>query len=467
MRYEDYVEALAPTYVDRDRLMELQPFFEEAMVAAEITTANRAAAWFSQVGHESSGLRYMAEIERSNPTWSWDRTRYRGRGPIQLTWESNYRKFGEWCRHKGLVVDSELFVKQPELVEQPKWGFLAASWYWLNAGPFAGRINEFADRGDILNVSRAVNGNVPTPNGMPDRTARWNNARRLGDAILPSTAERKPAVENVLNYDRAVVPQETPYWCGPASCQVVLNNRGIIRSEQNLAVELGTHTGGTDHIGQVQRTLNKALPDAKYVVVEMPNDPPSAEQREALWTNLRRSVNAGFGAVCNIVAPASNPPIAVPPSTISPAYAGFPVYHYFTVMGWREDGGARSLWIADSGFRPFGYWISLEQLATLIPPKGYTYATGGVPVEPDQEGFLMALTAQQQERLYFELTNEFTSLFVDADGNPSQFKGTLGRYIQLTDAKVEAMRLRQIEQDRKVDETLRLVQAMAAKAGVK
>ena len=43
-------------------------------------------------------------------------------------------------------------------------------------------------------------------------------------------------------------------------------------------------------------------------------------------------------------------------------------------MGYRDDGQGRAVWIADSGFSPYGYWISLDQLSTLIPPKGYTYA---------------------------------------------------------------------------------------------
>ncbi len=35
--------------------------------------------------------------------------------------------------------------------------------------------------------------------------------------------------EHVLDYDHAIVPQETSYWCGPASAQVVLNGQGIVR----------------------------------------------------------------------------------------------------------------------------------------------------------------------------------------------------------------------------------------------
>lgn len=177
--------AMQETYVPDERIAEYLPHFEEAMRAAEINTVRRATAWCSQIGHESAGLRYMAEIQTSGPGWTYDRTRYRGRGPIQLTWSSNYRTFGVWCQRAGYVDDPELFVKQPELVEQPRWGFLAASWYWLHGGPRAGEINSFADAGDLLSVSRCVNGWVTTPNGMPDRRARYDRALALGDALLP------------------------------------------------------------------------------------------------------------------------------------------------------------------------------------------------------------------------------------------------------------------------------------------
>lgn len=178
--------AMQETFVSDSTLAAYLPHFEEAMRAAKIDNALRAAAWCSQIGHESSGLRYMAEIQTSGPDWNWDRTRYRGRGPIQLTWQGNYRRFGTWCRDRKYIDDPEMFVNQPELLEQPRWGFLAASWYWLNGGPKPGEINAFADRGDILAVSRCVNGWVTTPNGMPDRQARYDRALKLGDALLPT-----------------------------------------------------------------------------------------------------------------------------------------------------------------------------------------------------------------------------------------------------------------------------------------
>lgn len=182
--------------------------------------------------------------------------------------------------------------------------------------------------------------------------------------------------EKILNYPRAGVAQETGFWCGPATLQNMLAGRGIARSEADLARRMGTTTNGTNHIGLLRDVLANEVPAAKYVVVQVPNDPPTREQKDALWANVRRSIDAGYGVAVNIVAPPSNYPRAVAPSTVSPSYGGGTVYHYVAIMGY-SDAGQRKYWVADSGFSPFGYWCSHEQMASLIPPKGYAYATAG------------------------------------------------------------------------------------------
>ncbi|MFC9761640.1 C39 family peptidase [Rhodococcus jostii] len=167
--------------------------------------------------------------------------------------------------------------------------------------------------------------------------------------------------------------QDTYFNCGPASTQVVLNSRGIFVDEGTLARELGTTTNGTDFIGLIERVLDALVPEANYTTVSMPNDPPTVEQTNRLWDDIRRSVDAGWGVIVNIVAPPSNYPRGANGSS-SPAYGGGTVFHYMTAMGYEDVGRGRFVWIADSGFAPYGYWTTLEQLASLIPPKGYCFA---------------------------------------------------------------------------------------------
>jgi hypothetical protein len=82
-----------------------------------------------------------------------------------------------------------------------------------------------------------------------------------------------------------------------------------------------------------------------------------------LWFDLVRAVDNGFPLVANIVAPPTNHP---------PGYPNHTVFHYVTVNGYNR--ATRQAYISDSA--NFGgnkqYWIPFDQLATLIPPKGYT-----------------------------------------------------------------------------------------------
>lgn len=185
--------------------------------------------------------------------------------------------------------------------------------------------------------------------------------------------------EKVLAYDAGIVPQEQSWDCGPASAQVVLNGRSIFYSEDDLIRRIGTDEDGTDYVGLIEPVLNGFLPEAQYASVYIENDPPTADQKTRLWDDIRRSIDAGYGVVMNWVAPPSNYPRGVKGST-SPAYGGGTVFHYVPCMGYDDE--AQAVYIADPGFRPHGYWISLDQCASLIAPKGYAAAHPAGAAEP-------------------------------------------------------------------------------------
>lgn len=373
----------------------------EAMQRAQCTTALRQAMFLAQVGHESAGLRYFREIDPGY--YLRGRTdlghgpgegeQWRGAGPIQLTGKNNFRAFGDWCHAQGLVGDPEVFVRQPELVATPRWGWLSASYYWTVARP---DINQLADDGDIIGVTRRINGGT---NGLADRERRYQLALRI-------LRKETPMAEKILPYSRDQVTQDTNYFCGPASCQTVIRAAtGKLIDESALAVELGTTTEGTSSIDRMPSVLNRYIPGALYEYRVMPNDPPTPTQTELLWDDITASIDAGHGVVANIVAPPDNYPRGVNGS-ISPAYSGGTVFHYIAIMGTGEDeNGAPCVWVADSGFWPYGYWLGLEQLATLIPPKGYAYSTA-----PSQEGLFMGLPQDRQEDLARKIDDIHTIL---------------------------------------------------------
>ena len=333
-----------------DRLL---PHFLHAADIAHINTPKRMAMWVAQLGHESVGLKYMEEIASGadyegrrdlGNTQPGDGKRFKGRGPIQLTGRANYRAFTEWARRSG--VSTLNFEAEPKLLENPHWGFIAAAYYWVVARP---QLNNYSDLGDVVAATRAINGGTI---GLDDRIQRYQRALSL-------LTDRKP-VEKVLHFDRAGISQDTYYNCGPASCQTIIKSAtGVSYRETELGAALRTHTGGTDYIGQFPAVLNRYIKGAEYRHRDLPSY-PNHEQKEQLWRDVVGSVSAGHGVVANIVAPPSNYPKATLPSTISPAYAGGTVYHYIAIMGYAEDHRGRRVWVADSGFSLFVYWLKFD-----------------------------------------------------------------------------------------------------------
>ncbi|WP_235681139.1 peptidoglycan DD-metalloendopeptidase family protein [Tomitella gaofuii] len=193
------------------RYAELLPGFVAAMRAAEINTVDRAAMWCAQIGHESAGLRYMEEIASGaayeyrtdlGNTFAGDGVRFKGSGPIQLTGRHNFTLFSRWCAARGYTSDPGVVVNNPDMVrDDPRFGFLAASWYWTVARP---QINAMADRRDLEGVTRAINGGL---NGLADRRARYQRCLVMGESLLPQDEEEisMSAKDDIIGFIKGYV----------------------------------------------------------------------------------------------------------------------------------------------------------------------------------------------------------------------------------------------------------------------
>lgn len=107
--------------------------------------ANRAYAGRGGNGNEASG----------------DGWRYRGRGPIQITFHDNYQLCG-----KALGLD---LLANPDLLLEFVHGARSAAWFWSTNG-----CNELADKGAFLSITRRIN---PPAEGQADREARYKKAK--------------------------------------------------------------------------------------------------------------------------------------------------------------------------------------------------------------------------------------------------------------------------------------------------
>lgn len=164
------LHACAPS-LSPERCEEYAPFLSAAMSEGDITAPWRATCFIAQILHESIDLHAWLELDN----FSGERERYKGRGPLQLTWKRNYEACG---KHLGLPL-----VEHPELLCEPGPGFRSAVWYWS-----ANKLNRFADRIEQLcaeprnlslargaydSLSRAINGQSATENSLNDRWRRF------------------------------------------------------------------------------------------------------------------------------------------------------------------------------------------------------------------------------------------------------------------------------------------------------
>ena len=214
--------------------VKLAPYVAAALQKSDCKNNNRIAMWCAQIGHESVGLKYMKEIgddayfakynNRSDlgngPT---DGPRYPGRGPIQVTGRSNYRRLSKWAYGEGYVPSDTFFEDHPEELERYDYAFLGAVWYWTVAQP---KCNELSDAGDVDRVSKLINmpANVNNPNiqanGAPDRRNRWNHCKTMDLMPLLSGGEddwlNMPSNQEKLDFLYAEAQKRGPSRAGVA-----------------------------------------------------------------------------------------------------------------------------------------------------------------------------------------------------------------------------------------------------------
>lgn len=157
--------------------------FYKSMLAYGINTPLRIAHFLGQLAHESAD--FNASVEKisykeaqtkyqNHPylgnKFDGDGYKFRGRGLIMLTGRANYEAYKKYS-----AVD---VVSNPDLASRLDISIDIACWYWKIRN-----INGFADKDDILGVSKKINGvNKKTglPNGYNDRIKKTKAFKSAG-----------------------------------------------------------------------------------------------------------------------------------------------------------------------------------------------------------------------------------------------------------------------------------------------
>lgn len=117
---------------------------------------------------------------------------YRGGGLMQTTGRANYKRMGQLCG-----VD---FENHPDLVVSAEHSLKPALGEWSQ-----GRLNQFADRDDVLSISKAINFGNPrasgTPNGFTERRRLLAKVKPLiGSAVtLTGAAADTPDLDSAMD----------------------------------------------------------------------------------------------------------------------------------------------------------------------------------------------------------------------------------------------------------------------------
>jgi predicted chitinase len=161
-----------PFYTYSGLTAALSAYPQFANTGSETVKRQEAAAFLANVSHETGGLVYVVEQNTGNYPHYCDATQpygcpagqaaYYGRGPIQLSWNFNYKAAGD-----ALGID---LLNNPYLVEQDAAvAWKTALWYWnTQKGPGTMTAHDAMVNGAGFGETiRSINGAIECNGGNP------------------------------------------------------------------------------------------------------------------------------------------------------------------------------------------------------------------------------------------------------------------------------------------------------------
>jgi predicted chitinase len=160
-----------------------------ATTGTDTVQKQEAAAFLANINHESGGLVYVEEINQANWPLYCDASQsygcpagqsaYHGRGPIQLSWNFNYKAAGD-----ALGVD---LLNNPDLVKtNASVAWQTGIWYWMTqSGPGTMTAHDaMVNSRGFGETIRSINGSLECNGGNPAQVQSRVDAYNRFTAIL-------------------------------------------------------------------------------------------------------------------------------------------------------------------------------------------------------------------------------------------------------------------------------------------
>ncbi|MFB9241006.1 LysM peptidoglycan-binding domain-containing protein [Massilia antarctica] len=179
------------------------------MKSYNIDSCLRKSHALAQIGHESGQLRYTAEVLPKGVKEADVYDGYKGRGLIQLTFKTNYVKYGEFVG-KDFLGDNRGNLEKVDAATD------SAGWFWVHG--YATDLNTYADDNDLIQISTSINGAF---NGFDDRVAIFKRAHKALNAPKCKVEKNRSAdylsFEKSLAYNKRDVAFAWAVWSDPDS----------------------------------------------------------------------------------------------------------------------------------------------------------------------------------------------------------------------------------------------------------
>ncbi|MGC5342815.1 glycoside hydrolase family 19 protein [Streptomyces sp. DT24] len=177
-----------PFYTYQGVVDAMKAFPKFAHTGTDAMRKQEAAAFLANISHETAGLYYIKEVNEANYPHYCDtdkpygcpagQSAYYGRGPIQLSWNFNYKQVGDF-----LGID---LLNNPWLVEtDPAVSMMTALWYWNTQhgpGPITGHDAMVGGAGfgqTIRSINGALECDGKNPRQVESRVNRYKEFTRI------------------------------------------------------------------------------------------------------------------------------------------------------------------------------------------------------------------------------------------------------------------------------------------------
>jgi len=250
---------------------------------------HRDVQYFAQIMHESGDFRYDKEVWGPTPaqkryegrkdlgnTVKGDGSKFRGRGPIQITGRANYKKFSDWCRKHFAAENPPDFTKYPEKINEDPWEGLVGLWYWDNGNPDGRSLNRYADEGNNEMITKRINGGF---NGLEDRLVKY---RRLGLVVLGYGVNDVRLLQNEAVTHGYYLKRDVDGDDGP-------------KTRSAIHRMLMDQSGSTGKAAPVSEKVEVTKTEVVEVSVDKPVIPPSIEKEVNQKTNWGATIFGGGG----------------------------------------------------------------------------------------------------------------------------------------------------------------------------